>query len=156
MKRILSGILVVIIMVGLVGCASNSAEQSTEPTKTVMPVAVEQIEVQEPVETDNPSPYAAEIINTETRDGMVVVEVEWTNNSDETIQFANALNAQAFQNGIELDDAPLPIRESEQYTDVRPGASLAVFVAFEPRDDSEVDVEISEYAGVGGDVIAKK
>jgi hypothetical protein len=78
-----------------------------------------------------------------------VITYEWTNNSDDTVNFMFAFQYQLFQNGIECQSAILTDTEGydadTQLTDIRPGATLTVQSAFALQDKTNpIEVEVSE------------
>jgi len=88
----------------------------------------------------------------ETFDGKdaVVITYRWTNNSDDTAIFMDALDTCVFQDGIQLDSS-IANDDSESYLEdnmrkVRPGKTLDVSLAYELRSDSpEIEVEVSDF-----------
>ena len=73
----------------------------------------------------------------------------WTNNSSETTSAMASLLEKAFQDGIELEHAILVDVEGyddeTEWKEIRPGASLDVYMAFALRSDSSVEVEVSNW-----------
>ncbi len=83
-------------------------------------------------------------------DDTVIVTYEWTNNSDESTSFMGSVEATAFQNGQELDEAfytddPDGYDSDSQYSDVQSGATGTVTIAYVLSDDSSVTIEVSEW-----------
>lgn len=73
------------------------------------------------------------------RDGkdVLVVDYEWTNNSEETTQFWLNLEDKVFQNGIELDDSVYGCDETnynDEMTEIQPGATFRVKCDYYLRD----------------------
>ena len=86
---------------------------------------------------------------------IVVVSFTWTNNSDETTSFALSVHPKVFQNGIECDTAiAMDINNDKYMSDVRPGGSVQVEMAYEIEDHSDVEVEVSELFSFSDDLIA--
>lgn len=75
---------------------------------------------------------------------VVVLVGEFTNESDETVSFSDALGAVATQDGRELDSAYLRGADAFNYESIAPGKTVPVFVGWELRD-GESDVEIAVY-----------
>jgi hypothetical protein len=78
---------------------------------------------------------------------VIVVEFEFTNNSEETASFMSSINAQAFQGGIELDGWAIGVDgldDDMAMADLKPGASVSVQQPFVLRDESTVTVEVAE------------
>ncbi|MDR0530867.1 MAG: DUF5067 domain-containing protein [Oscillospiraceae bacterium] len=88
----------------------------------------------------------------------LIVTANWTNNSDETTSFGWAISWDAFQNGIQCDENVYfysnPAYVSNQYVDVRPGATLQVMLAFRLQDTTApVEVELSAWASSSDTII---
>lgn len=79
----------------------------------------------------------------------VLVTYEWTNRTDRNTSFMAAANAQAFQNGRQLDvavyaDAPEGYDATSSMKDLQPGASGTVTIGYVLKDDSPVTVEVTD------------
>lgn len=77
---------------------------------------------------------------------LVVVVFTFTNESDNTICFNDAIDVQAFQNGVELNlyiatNIPGQVDVRDSYKELKPGASYDVPIAY-ILDDTENNVEI--------------
>lgn len=82
-------------------------------------------------------------------DPTVLVTYDWTNKSDENTSFMIAFNAQAFQNGQQLDSAiysesPEGYDSSSELANLQPNASGTVTVGYVLKDDSPVTIEVSD------------
>src|SRR5690606_15601044 len=58
---------------------------------------------------------------------VMVIEFDFTNNSDEAANFMFSMNVQAFQSGIELDDIVIGVDEIDSsllMADIKPGVSI--------------------------------
>ena len=75
---------------------------------------------------------------------VVVLVGDFTNESDETVSFSDALGATASQGGRELSSAYLRGADAFNYESVAPGETVPVFVGWE-LGDAESDVEIVVY-----------
>jgi hypothetical protein len=78
---------------------------------------------------------------------VIVVSFAFTNNSDEAESFMFAVNAQAFQGGIELSDMVFgldDIDSSLTMADIQPGVTVAIQQPYLLRDNSTVTVEVRE------------
>lgn len=86
----------------------------------------------------------------------ILIDLGFTNNSDDTTSYTFAIDLTAFQDGIELESA---ITSGEgvgnsQLRNVKPGAGTAVTVAFLlTSDTSPVEIEIEEYFSFSGEKI---
>ncbi len=148
MKKILSGILALLMAFVLIGCAAP-------------PVSEEEIPPPD-VETDAPElsgegelgDYYVKILDialAEDYEGKpaVIVTYNWTNNGDDAANFAFAFSAQVFQGGVECETAI--IMDSDVYNadnymkDIKPGVSLDIQLAYVLQDSqTPIEVEVSE------------
>lgn len=81
----------------------------------------------------------------------VMVTYEWTNNSDEATSFAGAFMPYVYQNGVSLDVAiytqsPAGYDPQSELSQVQPGSSSTVTVAYTLDDSSPVQVEVEGLA----------
>lgn len=75
---------------------------------------------------------------------VVTFYAQFTNNSDETVDFWK-INKKAFQNGIEIDDVIESPLYSNWDTDIRPGVSIDVSFSFLLFDtENPVELELSD------------
>ena len=91
----------------------------------------------------------------------IIIAYSFTNNSGENQNFMTSIQAQAFQNGVQLESAVLA-GDDETYNaqnimkDVQPGGTLEVEKAYLLQDEaSEVSVEVSEIFSMSKDKLAK-
>ena len=87
----------------------------------------------------------------------LVVYLIWTNTTDETRMFAATYGVDAFQDGIGLDPAILVLDDetvityTDTMTEIRPGATIEVMVAFALRSDSPIiEVEVDDFLDFDG------
>ncbi len=91
---------------------------------------------------------------------MVVVNYDFTNNSDESCAAIWAVNMQAFQNGIQLEtaiamDDKVYNAETAQ-KEIKPGVTLEnCQAAFVLSDSSTVSVEVTEFISLGDEMLIK-
>ena len=137
--------------------ATNSLEQTeySSPAETNTP---EPTPIPTPEPTETPTPYiCCEIDNCSLEylkhekvsvwgDECVVIYYQFTNNSSENKTFGYTVDVNAFQNGISLDESffDLDNQNSEQYTEIKPNASIEVYTIFVLRDNSEILLEVNE------------
>ena len=75
---------------------------------------------------------------------VLVVEYEWTNNSDKAVSFTFAVQDYVYQNGIECSSTVFGCKEvdtEQQLTNIQPGTTYTLNVAYklhEPNVDAEV------------------
>lgn len=85
----------------------------------------------------------------------VVVNYTFTNNSDDTTSMAAAVYAQVFQNGVQCDTAFVTdVDEGGYMSDLRPGASIDVNLAYSVADTSDIEVEVTELISLDDTPIA--
>lgn len=82
----------------------------------------------------------------ETYDGQpcALVTFMFTNNSDEETSFMVAIDAEAYQNGVELDTGIVSGMDSDITKHVKPGGSITVQKAYVLDDQSDVTIECTE------------
>lgn len=99
---------------------------------------------------DDSSKYAFEVdtavvgLDEYSEAPVVVLVGDFTNESDETVSFSDALGATASQGGRELSSAYLRGADAFNYESIAPGETVPVFVGWE-LGDAESDVEIVVY-----------
>lgn len=85
----------------------------------------------------------------------LVVELEWTNNTDETAEFYLNYNVKAYQDDEEIDrtfgDGDGWYNDQKS---VKPGKTQTIKMMFESKSGKDVDVEVEEMWG--SDVIVSK
>lgn len=85
----------------------------------------------------------------EDNETWIIIDLTWTNTSDETKSFSGAIGdekvyTQAFQDGIELQGIVSDPTEENLMTDIRPDATLEnVKQTFIANSDSEIELELS-------------
>ena len=75
---------------------------------------------------------------------VLVVEYEWTNNSDKTVSFTFAVQDNVYQNGIECSSTVFGCNDvdaEQQLTKIQPGTTYTLNVAY-MLQDSNADAEI--------------
>lgn len=83
----------------------------------------------------------------------IIVDCTWTNNSEETTSALAALMGQAFQDGVQLENAAVENRDGvydgdAQWKDIRPGTTQDFQLAYElPNTTSKVEFELSVFLG---------
>ena len=88
---------------------------------------------------------------------VLVVTYEWTNNGDEEQMFSTAFTAKAYQNGIECTTAYFvdAVDSEKSLTNIKPGASLEVKEAYALNDNSDVEIEVTEWISFNDDKVVK-
>ena len=153
MKRILTILLSLLLLLTIVGCGS---QEGTEPDK------VEQDELEqkeEEIEESNDDTIVEEVtvgediivINSveqskdEEDNDNVVIEFTWTNNSDETTNWVSGVFDQVFQDGQELETATIKDDDYENVMkEIRPGTTLeGVRRAYTPISENPLELELA-------------
>ncbi len=80
---------------------------------------------------------------------VIIVEYDFTNNSDKNVSYMLAITDKAFQNGVQME-SPIMLSDDSNYTpgdkmkDIQPGGSIKVEQAYILQDGSDVTVEVTE------------
>ena len=158
-------ILAVIIVIGIIGAAAGGGSDSSSKDngKSDNTGTSEQANDAQPAEdagvkTDYPTSIdGAEITTDSLGDKAIVVTYTWTNNSDKNASFDVALDAKAYQNGVELEaDCFIDGADCLDVRDVRPGTTTTLKQAYKLADTSEVEVEVKELFSLSDDIIASQ
>lgn len=93
----------------------------------------------------------------ETYDGKpcALVTFMFTNNSDEETSFMVAVDAEAYQNGVELDTGIVSGVDGDMSKHVKPGATVTVQKAYVLDDQSDVTIECTEMFAWDDVILAK-
>lgn len=76
----------------------------------------------------------------------IVINYDWTNNSEETTSAWLSVGMQAFQNGEEIESAIGSGDSDKDMKDIRPGNTLeGIEKAFTVNDENEIELEVSEF-----------
>ena len=81
---------------------------------------------------------------------VLVVEYNFTNNSDETTSFTFACQDKVFQNGIECDSSVIgcdDVDSQMQLTDIQPGTTYTLKVGYHAESGAPVDIQITSLFG---------
>lgn len=89
---------------------------------------------------------------------VIGVKYEYTNNGEENMMFDIAVNAQAFQDGVQLDLA-LVDEYSEEYEnsskEIKTGTTITCEVYYELTSESDVEIEVSELISLSNKKLEK-
>ena len=151
-KRLLTCLLAFSIVFALCACggeAAPSAAGSTIPANNAPAATVS--------DTCSALGYTVKIVaahKTYGSDGdlQVAVEVEFTNDNAEPIDFMGAAQITVFQNGVQQEKSEMYLGDGydwdSYYRQIKDGATITVFKAFplsSETDPVEVNVEIIDY-----------
>ena len=167
MKKIFAFILALCMVFSLVACATGNDTPTVTETLTVTePTVIEEVVMTTEDAEFVPSPEAPildfdvtgfDIVEDYDGNPALVVYLIWTNTTDETRMFAATYGVDAFQDGIGLDPAILVLDDetvityTDTMTEIRPGATIEVMVAFALRSDSPIiEVEVDEFLDLDG------
>lgn len=96
----------------------------------------------------------AEVVKDYEGNPALVVSYEFTNNSDKEMSFMVAISAEAYQNGVELENAIIldgsAYDAQTQMKNVKKGGTLTVQTAYVLDDSSPVTIEASELFNLTG------
>ena len=90
----------------------------------------------------------------------IVVNFEFTNNSEDAEMFLSSTNVTAYQDGVELDIAM--IMNTAVYDaglaqkKIKPGVSLVVQSAYVLSSESPVEIEVTKFMSLGNDTVLTK
>lgn len=90
---------------------------------------------------------------------VIIINYDFTNNSEETTSAAFATVFELFQNGVQLEtaflmDYPEGYNGDNYMKDIRPGTTISVSQDFVLEDaSSEVEVEVTEFVSFNDDMI---
>ena len=138
----------------------ESAQEQTaeQPAEQAEQSAAEEAPAEEKApETDYPVTIDGVRLAKDYQDkDCVIVTCTFTNNSEDTKSFASALHVEVFQNGIQCDTAiTMGEKENDNYlTDVRPGTTISVDMAYELQDLSDIEVEVKELFSFKNEILA--
>ena len=155
------GLLVTVVMYGGAAASSEGGDGAQAPGASAQQQADGQSETA-PAQEEEPAAYGVTIDGcrvAEDYEGKpaAVVSYTFTNNSDDAVSFAVALNPQVFQNGVQLNTAIGTDWDSEKYlSDVKPGASTTVEIGYELEDESDITVEVTELISFDDTVLAEQ
>ncbi|SET18887.1 MULTISPECIES: DUF5067 domain-containing protein [unclassified Pseudobutyrivibrio] len=89
-------------------------------------------------------------------DDVVIVYLvgEFTNNSDEVMDFASVVNVEVKQDGISLDRAYISGTSKLNYAEIKPGESIPIILGYElDSADYDVDIVCTDYTHYADEVL---
>lgn len=127
----------------LSGCGSSSVSTPTsEPTSS-------KIDIPESSSNDISIKIANWRIGKYDDKDVLIIEYEWTNNSDKAKSFVYSVNDKVFQNGIECA-TPYGYSEidtQKQLAEIKPGITYNVEAAYILQDKTAASVELTDFLG---------
>lgn len=163
-KKLIASLLAVSLLAGLSGCgtsgdSSSKAEETSAAESSVEENSAEESVAEESVEEESSvaeadSEFAVAINGTtisQDYDGspVLVVEYNFTNNSDEAASFVFSCDDKAFQNGIECDSTVIgcdEIDSQQEMNEIQPGTTYALKIGYHLQDTTTpVDIQVNSY-----------
>lgn len=85
----------------------------------------------------------------------LVVYYSFTNNSNSPVAYIYTFTDKAFQNGIELEKSFFVLEDEDDNStkEVKPGYSAEVYSLFKTKDNSIVDLEITEWISLNNKIL---
>lgn len=109
---------------------------------------------------DTSSEYAFEIktalIGTDSYDYdqfLVLCIGEFTNNSDEIMDFSSIVNVEVRQDGIELDKSYSASFSKLNYAQIKPGESIPIVLGYEVITTSDIEITCTDYTHYAKEVL---
>lgn len=81
---------------------------------------------------------------------VLVVEYEWTNNSDEPKSFITVFDDKLYQNGVECDDSVVgcdDVNADDAWANIQPGTTFKVKCDYYIRDKSPINIVVTRWLG---------
>lgn len=168
-KKLMAAAIAAMLLAMLTACGSSgstdtstSAAQDTGSAQTAQQETPKEDAV--PASEGDLGDYHVKILDAETGlkdyDGNPVIGVkyEYTNNGKENMMFDAAVNAQAFQDGVQLELAFMD-EFSDEYEnaskEIKTGATLTCELYYELTSESDVEIEVSELISFGDAKLTK-
>jgi hypothetical protein len=156
-NRIAAGILAIACGFCISGCG-DSGESSSTVSEATTTVAEAETQGETEAQAEKPASdakFAFEIVSTAMSTdyegkSVLVVEYNFTNNSDETTSFTFACRDKVFQNGIECDSSVIgcdDVDSQMQLTDIQPGTTYTLKVGYHAEPGTPVDIQITSLFG---------
>lgn len=167
MKRTLCLLLSAIMALALVGCGGSSEpkEAANQPEEATTTAPVEPAEPAEQKTSGSEADlgdFHVKLLKAESGledyngEPVIAISYEFTNNSDEPASAMMSVRLQAFQDGVELEDAHmLSGDEHDSMKDIKKGVTLTCTEYYKLAGKSDVEVECSELLSLDSDTITK-
>ncbi|MFR6313197.1 MAG: DUF5067 domain-containing protein [Ruminococcus sp.] len=167
-QKWIAGLLAVSMMAAMAGCAetTDSSSSHAEETSAAESSAAEETEAEDITEAAaEETEFQVELLGTSVSQDyegkpVLVVEYNFTNNSDEAQSFIFACQDKVFQNGIECDDTVIgcdDIDSQQQMNEIQPGTTYALKIGYHLQDTtSPVDIEVTSLDFINEDTLLKQ
>ncbi len=160
-SRVIAGIIAMFCVLTVSGCGDVGTESSTLNSSEIEAtnVAIEDTTVaavEEEIEADaSDSEFAFEVVSTSMSTdyegkSVLVVEYNFTNNSEKATSFTFACQDKVFQNGVECDSSVIgcdAIDSQMQLNDIQPGTTYTLKVGYHAEAGTPVDIQITSMFG---------
>lgn len=161
MKKFITVLLIMLLAFSMIACGDDSASDSSSDNPTAEAEKTEKADDEDSGFLENEGDigdYHCAIKKSKmTKDWedkpAIIINYEFTNNSDSATSFDMALDAKAYQNGVELDTS-YGNDENESYMkDVKPGTTFKIKRVYLLDDEkAPVEVEVGEFFSLNDDV----
>ena len=151
-KFMLSVAVMGVIAMGFTGCGESSSSNTSTDAGAGEEAAVEAEKSDLKYDV---SILGGEVVSNYLGEPALVVTYSYTNNSDKAAAFDIALDAQCFQNGLELDSTIVEGYDLVTTSELKPGATTEVKKPYALADESDVTVEVREMISFSDDIIAE-
>lgn len=177
-KKWIVGLLAISMIAAMGGCSgtessssktekSSSAETSVadESNHEDEETSAEESEEESNAEETVDSEFNVELLSTSISQDyegkpVLVVEYNFTNNSDESASFMFSCQDKAFQNGIECDNTVFgcdEIDSQQQLNEIQPGTTYALKIGYHLQDTtSPVDIEVTSLDFIDEETLLKQ
>ena len=175
-KKWIVGLLAISMIAAMGGCSgtessSSKAEKSSSAETNVVDesnceeASAEESEEESNAEETVDSEFNVELLSTSISQDyegkpVLVVEYNFTNNSDESASFMFSCQDKAFQNGIECDNTVFgcdEIDSQQQLNEIQPGTTYALKIGYHLQDTtSPVDIEVTSLDFIDEETLLKQ
>ena len=162
MKKLICIVIAALMLLSLTACGSGGTDNKTaeKPGETTAgSQETEKIDMKQQEQEGDLGDYHVKFVDfTPAKDyegkDVIVVNWEFTNNSEDTTSADVAVYIKAFQNGVELDPAYVDLDGADNsMKDIRPGTTLDIHTSFVLADTSTVEFEATELISFSDDMV---
>lgn len=172
-KKWIMGMLTISMIAVMGGCSgtenssSSQAEKSSsaEVSESAEEISVAETEEESSAEETSDSEFQVELLSTSISQDyegkpVLVVEYNFTNNSDDSASFTFSCQDKAFQNGVECDNTVIgcdDIDSQQQMNEIQPGTTYALKIGYHLQDNtSPVDIEVTSLDFINEEMLLKQ
>lgn len=152
--------IILILATILVGCGNGTTtNQGSSPISTPEATEEETVNSEEGIlggKYKVEFGTAEKVVSDYEEGDLLLVSYTFTNNSDETVAADTALMLQAFQDGVEIEQAfDSSLTGDNASKNLRPGSSLECKALFKLSSTNDVEVEATEFLGMDESMVTK-